>query len=83
MKKEIKRFAIAGGIIWGGVMFLTTIAALATGYGMAFLQVMASIYPGYTITATGSIVGLIYGFLDVFICVYVSTWVYEQVKKQL
>jgi len=82
MKWDTKRVALAGGSVWGVLMFLTTIAAATTGYGMTFLQVMTSIYPWYSITFAGSVVGLIYGFLDVFIGVYIVVWVYKQLGKK-
>jgi hypothetical protein len=79
MGKKVQKAALAGGIVWGGCMFLTTLAALYFGYGVAFLSLMASIYPGYHISFMGSFVGLIYGFLDVYVGIYIIMWVYKKV----
>lgn len=71
---------MTGGIVWGATMFLTTLASVYFDYGTDFLRVWMSIYPGYTISTTGAIFGLVYGFLDVFIGVYIINWVWKMVK---
>lgn len=76
-----KRAAVTGGVVWGAVMFLTTILSVYNGYGEAFLDLMASIYPGYNVSLGGSIIGFVYGFLDVFIGIYIIAWVYKKVGK--
>lgn len=83
MKWNTKRFAITGGIIWALCLFVTTLVSIFTGgnYAKPFLDGIGSIYPGYTISLGGSVVGLIYGFLDVFIGVYIFAWVYKKVGK--
>lgn len=80
MNKTVKKAAIAGGIVWGVMIFLSTFASMYWGYGTEWLRVMMSIYPGYTITPVGSVVGLIYGFFDIFIGTYIVYWVYKQIK---
>jgi len=81
MKWDTKRFALTGGIIWAIILFFTTLASVYSGYGRAFLNGIASMYPGYSISVGGSIVGLIYGFLDVFIGVYVCAFLYKKLGK--
>lgn len=81
MSKNIKKAALTGGIIWGATLFFTTILSVYTGYGKAFLDVWTSIYPGFNISLGGSILGLIYGFLDMFIGIYIIAWVYRQIAK--
>ncbi len=48
-------------------------------YGVAFLQLVASIYPGYHATGTfGSlIVATLYGVLDGVVCGLVFGWLYN------
>lgn len=76
-----RRAALTGGILWGGCFFLTTLLSVYTGYGKSFLEVWTSVYPGYNISLTGSIIGLVYGFLDMFVGVYIIAWVYKRVGK--
>lgn len=81
MKWNTKRVALAGGIVWAGCLFVTTLVSVYTGFAAAFLNGIASIYPGYSITLQGSIIGLIYGFVDVFVGVYIFMWVYKMLGK--
>ena len=46
MALNAKSLGIAGGILWGGMIFLKTIACVYTGYASAFLEMMTGIYPG-------------------------------------
>ena len=80
MKINEKNLAIAGGLSWGLWLFVLTILSTATGYASAFLQPIISVYPGYTITYVGSIIGLIWGFIDAGIGLYVLAWIYNKLK---
>jgi hypothetical protein len=82
MKFNVRQFALTAGIIWGVAMLLTTLAGVYWGYATDFLNVMVSVYPGFSVTVVGSIVGLIYGFIDAFVGTYIFVWVYEKVGKQ-
>lgn len=75
------KLGISGGILWGGCMFICTILALLFGYSTEFLNMMASIYPGYNISWGGSLLGLIYGFLDSFIGLFLLAWIYNKLNK--
>jgi hypothetical protein len=63
-------------------LFITTLFSVYTGYARLFLDGIASIYPGYSITLIGSVNGLVYGFIDVFVGVYIFAWVYKQLKNK-
>jgi hypothetical protein len=82
MKLNVKAVAIALGLVWGVLaMFLTGLANLAwPGYGQGFLEMMASVYPGYE--ATGSfgevLVGTLYGLVDGAVVGAVYAWVYNR-----
>jgi len=73
-----RKAGLAGGLIWGICMLITTIVSVYTGYAESFLTVIGSIYPGYTISWLGSFVGLLYGFLDAFIGIYLFAWIYNK-----
>ncbi len=67
MKLSLKGLAIAGALVWGGGIFVVGSANLIwEGYGVAFLEVVASIYPGFDVEGgLGQvIVGTLYGLLD-------------------
>jgi hypothetical protein len=82
MKLNVRALAIAGALIWGLLaMLLTGIANLIwPSYGHDFLQVMASVYPGYHATRTVAqvIVGTLYGLVDGAGCGAVVGWVYNR-----
>jgi ABC-type phosphate transport system permease subunit len=80
MKLNLKALVVSAGILWALAVFLVGLANLIwSGYGAAFLRVMASIYPGYH--ATGSIgdviVGTLYALLDGAIAGLVFGWLYN------
>ena len=67
MRLNVKAFTLTCAILWAAAIFITGMANLIwSGYGTAFLQVMASIYPGYDASGTiGSvIVGTLYAVVD-------------------
>jgi len=67
MKLNLRAFILTVGIFWGGAFFLTGLVNLLwCGYGGAFLQVMASVYPGYKAIGTFGdlIVGTLYALVD-------------------
>jgi hypothetical protein len=80
MKLNLKALTAAFAILWAGVVLLVGVANLIwPGYGGSFLQVLASIYPGYA--ASGSfgdvIVGSLYALVDAAILGLVFGWLYN------
>ena len=80
MRLSIKAMGLAFGLIWGGCLLVVGAANLIwPGYGQAFLQLCASIYPGYRPgTGIGSVVtGTIYALLDGGVGGAVFAWLYN------
>ena len=80
MKLNVTAFALAAGLLWGGAVLVVALANLAwPGYGRAFLELAASLYPGYHPgTGAGSaIVGALYGVVDGGIGGAVFAWLYN------
>ncbi len=77
MRLNLKALALSCGILWALCLFLVTLISLVTGYADALLEVVASIYPGYSVSALGLILGLIYGFVDGAIAALIFGWVYN------
>lgn len=75
------KLGLAGGIIWALSMFACTIVSIYTGFAGPFLNAMASIYIGYNISWWGSLIGLVYGFFDVFIGLFLLAWLYNLLVK--
>jgi len=77
-----KNLGLAGGILWGLCMFICTWLAVSTGYALAFMNSLMSLYPGYTVTALGSVIGLVYGFIDGFVGLWLLAWLYNKLEKK-
>lgn len=82
MKLDVKAMAISLGLIWGVLaIFLVGLANMIwPGYGQAFLDLTASIYPGYKATASFGqvIVGMLYGLVDGAIAGALLAWLYNR-----
>lgn len=81
MRLDIKATALAMGILWGVAALLTGLVnILRPGYGSAFLQMLASIYPGYD--ATGSlgdvVTGVLYALVDGLLFGLIFAWLYNR-----
>ena len=79
MKLSVKNLGITAGVIWGGAVLLVGLAHLVwPNYGTAFLELAASIYPGYEIGGFGSvIIGTLYALLDGGIGGAIFAWLYN------
>lgn len=78
-----KRLALAGGILWAACIFITTILSIYTGFAEQFLLMMKGIYPGFSISWIGSVVGFVYGFIDAGIGCYLLAWIYNRLGSKV
>lgn len=81
MKLDAKRLGLAGGVLWGAVMFFCTLISIQTGYAQGWLVAFCDIYPGYEMSTKGSFIGLVYGFVDGFVGLYILAWLYNKFSK--
>ena len=84
MKLCVKPLVLTAVILWGGVVFVVGVAnMIRPTYGVAFLQVLDSVYPGYH--ATGSfgsvVVATLYGAVDSAILVFLFGLVYNRLAR--
>jgi hypothetical protein len=81
MKLNVRALAFAAALIWGILaMLLTGLANLIwPSYGREFLQMMASVYPGYHATPSLAqvVIGTLYGLVDGAVCGVVFAWLYN------
>ena len=80
---SVKGLALTGGILWGGCVLLVGLGNLVwPSYGVAFLEIARSIYPGYAQTAGffGVIVGTLYALLDGAILGALIAWLYNKFR---
>ena len=67
MKLNVKALTLTVAVIWGGtVLMVGLINLIWNGYGVAFLQVVASIYPGYGGAASfrSVVIATLYALVD-------------------
>lgn len=84
MKLDVRALAFAAAIVWGACMFVVTVANLLwPTYGTAFLQAMASVYPGYVgeRSVGQAIVGTLYALVDGGIAGALLAWLYNRFAR--
>jgi hypothetical protein len=80
MRLNARALAITSAILWGGsILFVGLINLAAPSYGIAFLEICSSIYPGFH--ASGSLgdvlAGTGYGVIDGVVGGYLFGWLYN------
>jgi len=67
MRLNVKALALTAAIGWGVAVFLTTWWLIILGSG-GVSMILTRVYPAYQVTPLGSIIGLVWGFVDGLIC---------------
>jgi len=84
MKFNIIALGLTVGLLWGASILIVGSANIAwPGYGRAFLEIAASIYPGYHPNpAIGSVItGTLYGLVDGAIGGALFGWLYNLMSR--
>ncbi len=80
MKLNVKNFAITAGVWLGVAIFTGTWWLFARGItDKVFLQ---DLYPFYTVSPEGSIIGLLYGLVDGFLGGLIFAWFYNALTER-
>jgi len=85
MRINIIALSMTVSLTWGGAIFIVALANLIwPSYGIAFLNVVASIYPGYDSGAGfGSVLtGTILGLVDGAIGGVILGWLYNFLSQR-
>jgi len=80
MKFNTKAFAIASGLIYGFVLFISVLWLMARGYSNQE-TLLSMVYPNLAISPLGSLLGLIYGLFDGVIIGALFAWLYNHLAK--
>ncbi len=80
MKLSVRALTIVSSLLWGGGVLLVGLVNLASpSYGVAFLQMVSSVYPGFHAAGTVGdvLVGTIYALVDGAVCGLLFGWLYN------
>ncbi len=85
MKNQLNALAagLTTGVFWGMSLLIGTWVAMQWTYGASFLEIFTGAYPGYELTAMGSVIGLFWGFIDGFLGGYILVWLYNFFARKL
>ena len=81
---SVKNFALTCGFIWGGgLCAISLIQLISPTYGVGFLSVMESVYPGYQGMEglIGGVVILLYGLLAGVVAGGAFAWLYNKLNS--
>jgi len=77
MKFNVKAFALTCALIWGLGLFALTWWVIAFDGSTGQAHFISQVYRGYSISPLGSVVGLVWGFVDALIGGAVFAWLYN------
>lgn len=85
MRINVTALTLTAGLFWGGAIFIVGLANLIwPTYGRAFLDLAASVYPGYHASSgMGSVItGTLYAMVDGAIAGALFGWLYNLLSQQ-
>ena len=78
-KLDIKSVALALGIMWSlGIAGISIVALMSEVYLHNIVEFLSSIYLGYSLSISGILIGMIWGFIDAAIGGLVFAWLYNK-----
>jgi len=81
-KLDVKALALAGGIFWGGTLFVLTWLQIGNYGSVDVSNVVKTYYLGYSVTPIGSVIGAVYGFFDFGIACAIFALLYNLFAKK-
>ena len=83
MRLNIKAFSLTCGIMWGLGLFLLTWWIIAFEGVTGDVTLIGRVYRGYTISPTGSFIGLIWAFIDDLIAGAIFALLYNLIAARI
>ncbi|WP_455246052.1 bacteriophage holin [Petrachloros mirabilis] len=78
MKLNVKAWGLTCGLIWGLGLFFLTWWIIAFDGQTGEVTIIGRLYRGYSISAMGSLVGMIWAFFDGLIGGAIFAWLYNR-----
>ena len=82
MRLNVKAFALTCGLVWGLGVFCLTWWIIAFDGSTGEVAFLGSIYRGFNLSPTGSIIGLIWAFADGAIGGVIFAWLYNLMNSR-
>ncbi len=82
MKLNPRALALTAAILWGLCVLLATWWVLIFGTGGQTLKLLGNFYLGYSVSFVGSLIGLVWAFVDGLICGFIFAWLYNLLVKE-
>ncbi len=83
MKLNVFAFGLTCGLIWGIGLFVLTWWIMAFDGATGEVTMIGRIYRGFSISPTGSIIGLVWALADGMIGGLVFAWLYNFISQRL
>ena len=83
MKLDVKAFALACALVWGFGLFALTWWIIAFDGATGEVTVIGRLYRGYSISPVGSVIGLVWAFIDGLIGGAIFAWLYNWLAARL
>ena len=83
MKLDVKAFALACAFIWGFGLFALTWWIIAFDGATGEVTMIGRLYRGYSISPVGSMIGLVWAFIDGLIVGAIFAWLYNWLAARL
>ena len=81
-KLNTKSVALSLGIMWSlGIFFISILTLITNSYLHNIVDFLSTIYLGYSLSFSGIIAGMIWGFFDAAIGGFVFAWLYNKLSK--
>ena len=77
MRLNVKALAITCGLLWGLGLFCITWWIMLFEGATGEVTLIGQVYRGYCISPVGSIIGMLWGFVDGLIGGAIFAWVYN------
>ena len=78
MKLNVKSFALTCGLVWGFGIFLITWWIIAFDGITKEVTFIGRLYRGYSISPLGSVIGLLWAFIDGSVGGAIFAWIYNK-----
>jgi len=82
MKLNVKAFALTCALVWGLGLFFITWWIIAFNGATGEITFIGRIYRGYNISPVGSIIGLVWAFIDGLIGGAIFAWLYNLISAR-